>query len=263
MKRAQAAFLHALVGALFVLPIVGVGNNSGIAVACAVFTIIFVLIIMEWHGRRLDNREMALLAGIAAIDSALRLAIVTGIGGFSPVFFLIICAGYVFGSTYGFLCGSIVLLTSGLVTGGIGAWLPYEMLAAGWVGAIAGVAGRTKRAHIGSRDIFTLVIVAVITGFLYGALTDTWDWATFYRSTPTIGWTSGLSATDAATRFVRFYITTSLIWDAFRAAGTAAMVVLLGKPVLLALTRVHRKTAVLWEEHEPSPSSVIRYPATQ
>jgi len=56
--------------------------------------------------RRLDSGRLALLAALAAIDAALRLALVSGIGGFSPIFFLVLCAGYEFGGLVWFLVGA-------------------------------------------------------------------------------------------------------------------------------------------------------------
>ncbi|MPZ91117.1 MAG: hypothetical protein GEU68_05735 [Actinobacteria bacterium] len=38
-------------------------------------------------------------------------------------------------------------------------------------------------------------------------------------------------------RYLRFYAVTSLGWDAFRAVGNAALVILLGRPLLGALGR--------------------------
>ena len=70
---------------------------------------------------------------------------VNGVGGFSPIFFLVLVAGYEFGASYGFLVGAFSLLVSALVTGGIGPWLPYETFAVGWMGAAAGLAGSTVR----------------------------------------------------------------------------------------------------------------------
>jgi energy-coupling factor transport system substrate-specific component len=103
--------------------------------------VVLALVLIGVGTRELDNRRLALLAVIAALDAALRLALVTGIAGFSPIFFLVICAGYVFGPSFGFLAGAVALLTSALATGGVGPWLPYELFGVGWTGMAAGFAG--------------------------------------------------------------------------------------------------------------------------
>ena len=70
------------------------------------------LFLVEAGTRQLDSRAVALLAAIAAIDTALRLAVIEGIGGFSPIFFLVLCAGYVFGTSFGFLAGALSMLVT-------------------------------------------------------------------------------------------------------------------------------------------------------
>ncbi|MDQ6691260.1 MAG: ECF transporter S component, partial [Candidatus Dormibacteraeota bacterium] len=155
--------------ALLLAPFLGVGP-AGVVVAGAVAVGTVVAIgLLEAGARRLDARLLALLAALAAIDAALRLVLVNGIGGFSPVFFLILCAGFVFGPSFGFLAGGTALLVSALATGGLGPWLPYQMFGAGWVGVAAGLAGR-----LSTRTI-VLAVVGAATGFGFGAVMDLWD----------------------------------------------------------------------------------------
>ena len=124
---------------LFLWPLLGLGPpGTGVALAVAVGAV-GAMIALEAGSRRLDSRRLALLATLAAIDAGLRLVLVTGIEGFSPIFFLILCAGYAFGPSYGFRVGGMSLLVSALATGGVGPWLPFQVFAAGWVGAAAGL----------------------------------------------------------------------------------------------------------------------------
>src|SRR2546430_17654984 len=95
------------------------------------------LLLVEVGTRQLDSRGLALLAAIAAIDTVLRLAVIEGIGGFSPIYFLVLCAGYVFGSTYGFLAGAPSILVSAMVGGGVGPWGPFPGLPLGGIGGAA------------------------------------------------------------------------------------------------------------------------------
>ena len=232
---------------LFLWPFLG-GEVPADAPAYAIAGgVTLALILVELGARRLDTRRLALLAALAAIDAALRLALVIGIGGFSPIFFLILCAGFTFGPSYGFLAGSFSLLVSALVTGGVGPWLPYEMLAAGWVGVAAGLVGATLGRRVrpgGWAAVFLLAAVAVVTGYLYGALTDIQTWTTGYRGTPGLGWTPGMSPLVTFQHFLRFYLATSLVWDTFRAVGDTLMVLVLGRPVLAALERLRGRLTV-------------------
>ena len=234
---------------LFVWPFLGLGLPPELPALAVTLGALASLALMETGARRLDSGRLALLAALAAIDAALRLALVNGIAGFSPIFFLVICAGYEFGASYGFLVGAFSLLVSALATGGIGPWLPYETFAVGWVGASAGLAGSLVRRLRGNRltwlpdrlDLAALVGVAVVTGFAYGALTDIWGWVAFYRGVENIGWIPGLSAGDTLAQFGRYYAVTSLGWDAFRAAGDALAVLALGTPVLMAMGRLRAR----------------------
>ena len=219
------------------------------------------LLLIETATRRLDARRFALLAAIAAIDAALRLVLVEGIGGFSPIFFLILVAGYVYGPSFGFLCGATALLASAVVTGGIGPWVPYQVFACGWVGALAGVAGLCRHGAPRALDVIVLAVVAVLTGFLFGALLDVWDWTTFYRGTPVFGFQPGASLPDLAGRFTRFYLFTSAVYDSFRAAGDALAVIVIGAPVMAALARMRARLTFTREEQvgasrsSPRPAS--------
>lgn len=217
--------------------------------------VMIALALVEVGTRRLDTRRLALLAALAAIDAALRLALVIGIGGFSPIFFLILCAGFTFGPSYGYLVGSFSLLVSALVTGGIGPWLPYEMLAAGWVGVAAGLVGGTLGRRLrpgGWTAVLLLAAIAVVMGYLYGALTDIQTWTTGYRGTPGLGWAPGMPASQALQHFLRFYLATSLVWDTFRAVGDALMVLVLGRPVLAALERLRGRLTIEILDREPT-----------
>lgn len=219
---------------LFLWPFAGLGlPPAAPAVAVAVATLL-ALALVEVGTRRLDARLLALLTALAAVDAALRMLLVNGIGGFSPIFFLVLCAGYVFGPSYGFLTGATALLVSALATGGVGPWLPYEMFGVGWVGAAAGWAGLT------SRRTLVLTLVGVAAGFAYGALLDAYDW-TYFRGAGGFGWVPGMPLGAALAGFAHFYLVTSLAWDAFRAAGNAALVLLLGPAVLTALRRLRSR----------------------
>jgi energy-coupling factor transport system substrate-specific component len=241
--------------ALFVWPFTGLSLPTESSTMALTLAGLLALALVGIGSHQLDNRRLALLAVIAALDSGLRLALVTGIAGFTPIFFLLLCAGYVYGPSFGFLAGAMALLTSAFVTGGVGPWLPYEMFAAGWVGAAAGLIGGNRQGLPGRAAIVVLAAAGFLMGYGYGAATDVYDWSVFYRGVPGLGWSSGMSGAEALSHFARFYVATSLAWDTFRAVGNAAMVLLLGPPVLAAMARFRSRFTLVVEPAGPTTAA--------
>jgi energy-coupling factor transport system substrate-specific component len=248
--------------ALFAWPFIGSDLPASTPAWTLSLACIAALLLVEAGSRQLDARGLALLAAIAAIDTALRLAVVEGIGGFSPIFFLVLCAGFVFGPTYGFLAGALSILVSAIAGAGVGPWVPYQVFAVGWVGVAAGVVGRGRHAMPGWRDVALLAAVGAVMGLAVGALLDIQDWVPVYRGNPTLCWEPGIDPATAAVHFARFYLLTSLAYDTFRAAGNVIMVVALGAPVLAALSRFRARlsfevmTKSAWTA-APGASSVL------
>ena len=242
MSRALPVGVVSLVGlALFAWPFFGSGLPADTPAWALMIACVAGLFLVEAGTRQLDSRAIALLAAIAAMDAALRLAVIVGIGGFNPIFFLVLCAGYVFGTSFGFMVGALSILVSALVSGGVGPWVPYQVFAVGWVGVAAGLAGRWRSETPGWRDIVALAAVGGVMGWVFGALLDVTVWVPAYNGNPTLGWSPGLPPAAALVHFGRFYMLTSLAYDSFRAGGNVVMVAVLGAPVLAALTRLRAR----------------------
>ena len=147
------ANLSGLVGFLYPFLLPAARTASGARpdapfVFFALTALCLLVLIVDLTARELDARTVALMGVLAAVNAALRLAETTILvmpGGYSPVFLLIILAGYTFGTRFGFLFGALSLLASALATGGIGPWLPYQMTTAGWVGLGAGLLPHPSR----------------------------------------------------------------------------------------------------------------------
>jgi energy-coupling factor transport system substrate-specific component len=204
--------------------------------------------------RQLSARLLAILAALIAVDAALRLVIVVGLLGFSPIFFLIIAGGYVMGPAFGFSLGALTLLLSAVLTAGFGPWLPYQMLGCGWVGMGAGYLAkfRSPATAYARRPLWTVVwlgLYGAVAGFGYGLLLDLWEWPLLLgAASSSIAWAPGLSPSQLALRFATFYLTTSFVYDSFRAAGNVALVWALGAPVIGALHRFRRRFLVQWSQ---------------
>lgn len=192
------------------------------------------------------SRTVALLGVLVAIDATLRL--VPSVAGASPVFLLIMLVGAVFGPVMGFQMGALTLLVSAFITGGIGPWLPFQMLACGWVGLTAGYLPRHASLR---RRVIDLAIFGAIWGMLFGALMNLWFWpftAPGVDVDSTMYWHPDLGLGETMQRYLRFYLVTSAGFDVFRAIGNVVLVLLLGAPVLKLLERY--RTRFRWQEWE-------------
>jgi len=210
---------------------------AGVTAAC----LVVVLAELGDRGRfgSSASKTVALLGVLVAIDATLRL--LPSLLGASPIFLLIILVGAVFGPSFGFLMGALTLLVSAFLIGGIGPWLPYQMLGAGWVGLGAGWLPRPPDVR------FRAALIAAygaIAGLLYGALLNLYAWpysAPGVSANVGLYWSPELVLAETIERYGRFYLVTSLGHDLSRAVGNAALVLLLGVPLLRLLERVRRR----------------------
>ncbi len=196
---------------------------------------LLALLIAELSAGRLNSRILAALGVLSGVVAILRLP--AGPGDSPTFFFLIMLAGYVYGTRFGFLLGALGLLVSAILTGGVGPWLPFQMFVTGWMGMSAGwlaVVGRFLPA--GSwREVGMLAVFGYLWGFLFGALMNLWFWP--FAPPGELGWTPGSGLSATLRQYATFYLITSLAWDAVRAIGNAALIALLGRPVLKELRR--------------------------
>jgi len=193
----------------------------------------------------LDNKIIAVLGVLIAINSGLRFLenAIPGPAGFSPTFFLIILTGYFFGGHIGFLMGSMTLFVSALITGGVGPWLPGQMITAGWVGQSAALLSYPIQ-KIGWRnksgEIILLAVLGVVWGMLYGVIMNLWFWP-FIGAAPGQSWSQSASLLSNIQRYLVYYLTTSVIWDITRSIGNVLMMVFMAKPVLVIFKRFQQR----------------------
>ena len=131
----------------------------------------------------------------------------------SPIFLLIMLVGAVFGASFGFQMGALTILLSAMLTGGMGPWLPYQMLGAAWIGLTA---GWLPRGGSERRRLVVLALFGAVWGVLFGALMNLWFWpfgAPGAGEAGGIYWTPGLSFAETVERYTRFYLLTSLGFD--------------------------------------------------
>jgi energy-coupling factor transport system substrate-specific component len=211
----------------------------------------FVALLLEVQAQAGGAKLVALLGILVSINSLLRFVEVAipGPGGISPIFFLIVLTGYVYGGGFGFLMGSMTLLVSGLITGGIGPWLPYQMFTAGWIGLSAPMCrplvnllgGRGKW-----REVVILAVFGAVWGLVFGAIMNIWFWP-FAMGPANQQWQPGIGIIDLIGRYLAFYVVTSLPWDMTRLVGNVVLILTFGMPTLRALQRFQRRFAFTYQ----------------
>lgn len=211
-----------------------------------------LVLLFEAQGPMVNTKLIALLGILVAINSALRFieTAIPGPGGFTPIFFLIILVGYVFGGRVGFMMGALTLLVSALVTGGVGPWLPAQMFTAGWVGmstpllhplikVVTAKQARQSTSPI-NPEIILLAGFGLLWGFLYGAIMNLWQWP-FIAGPQSQSYAAGLGLVATLQHYLAFYLVTSLVWDAVAAFGNVLLLLALGGPALRALRRFRQR----------------------
>lgn len=191
------------------------------------------LLFVELGRGGLGPKTVALLGVLGAAMVALRLP--GFVAGFSAMFIVVLVAGNAFGPGFGFVLGAVGTMASGLFVGGLGPWLPFQMVAVGWMGLGAGLLPRSGRSRIPA-----LAAYGFVAGFLFGAVMNLWFWP-FAAGSSELGWDPAAGSIDNLWRYVTFYMATSGWWDSARAVGNAVMVVVLGGPLLAALDRASRR----------------------
>jgi energy-coupling factor transport system substrate-specific component len=211
----------------------------------------FLAMLLEVQAQSGGAKLVALVGILVSINAILRFAevVIPVPGGFSPIFFLILLTGYVYGGRFGFLMGSLTLLVSALITGGLGPWLPYQMYTAGWVGLSAPLC-RPLVDLSGRRDkwgeVVLLALFGGIWGLAYGAIMNIWFWP-FAVGPAAQHWQPGMGWSDTVSRYLVFYMVTSFGWDMVRLAGNVTLVLAFGLPTLRALRRFERRFVFLYQ----------------
>lgn len=182
----------------------------------------------------LDSRRLALLGVLAAVNSVVRL-MGAGFAGIETAFALIILAAYVFGSRFGMALGALTILASSLMGGGVGPWLPFQIIASAAVGLGAGLLPKPKSPR---RKLVTLSIYAAIASYVYGALLTAWTWPLFLGAGTSLSYSTEVSPIENLGRFLQFELVSGgIIWDTGRAITTIALILLIGKALMTTLER--------------------------
>ncbi|MFI6032895.1 ECF transporter S component [Streptomyces sp. NPDC051315] len=189
----------------------------------------------------LGAKAVAALGVLAATGAALR-PLGAGTAGIEPMFFLMVLSGRVLGPGFGFVLGSLTMFASALLTGGVGPWMPFQMLSMGWFTMGAGLLPGADRLR-GRTELALLAVYGFLAAFAYGTVMNLAGWPFMGELASRIAFDPDGAVAANLARFVAYCVTTSLGWDLGRAVVTVVLTVTLGPAVLRALRRATRRAA--------------------
>lgn len=189
----------------------------------------------------LGPKAVAMLGVLAATGAALR-PIGAGTAGIEPMFFLMVLSGRVLGPGFGFVLGSVTMFSSALLTGGVGPWLPFQMLAMGWFTMGAGLLPGPDRLR-GRGELALLAVYGFCAAFAYGTVMNLAGWPFMDALASNVAFDPHADVPANLARFLAYCLATSLGWDLGRAVVTVVLTLALGATLLKALRRATRRAA--------------------
>jgi len=210
-------------------------------VTAALLALLLALVLAEVADGAIDSKALAMLGVLAAVASVCRF-VSPGIALSEGLFFFVLVpAGRVLGRGFGFLLGALALFASALLTVGVGPWLPFQMLCAGWFGFLAGCLPQRLRGRV---ELVALAAYGVVGALLYGLLMDLsfWPFRLGEGGGP-LQFVPGAPLATNLRHFWSFHLLTGAGYDLARGVSVAVLVLLTGRPILAALRRAARRAA--------------------
>lgn len=223
---------------LFLAPTVSFSATLAPLVFALVLPLILAVVLAELSGHDLEVKGLALLGVLGAVGAILR-PLGTGTVGMEPIFFLLIVGGRVFGPGFGFAQGAVTLFASALLTGGVGPWLPYQMLAAGFVGLGAGLLPRWQ----GAAEVALLAGYGFASAFAYGWLMDFAFWPFGIGPDTQFSFDATAGVRENLHTFVLYNLATSMGWNLGRGLTSVILLVLVAPGLLHVLRRAARRAS--------------------
>lgn len=187
----------------------------------------------SFEGRRPQAREVVMVAVLCAIAVASRAAFMF-FPSFKPMVGIVMIAGVAFGPRTGFLAGAMSALVSNFLFGH-GPWTPWQMLAYGMAGAIAGLLGK---AGVLPRDTwgFKRRLLAAAIGFvlIVGMVGPVLDTCSLF-----------VLASQVSKSMVLAVYAAGLPFNLVHGIAVALTLFLAGDPLLKRLSRVRLKYGLM------------------
>jgi energy-coupling factor transport system substrate-specific component len=164
-RRLNAKLLVIPVAAIYILlAFTALQRGNSLLIGIVLVLLSMAPFLWRFERRERQARELVLIAVMAAVAAVSRIPFAALLPGFTPVTFIVILSGVVFGAEAGWMVGAVAGLVSNFFLGQ-GPWTPWQMFAWGMAGFTAGL-----YAHRGPvrRKRLPLMLFGAAWGFLYG-----------------------------------------------------------------------------------------------
>ncbi len=190
---------------------------------------------VSFESRKPQARELVTIAVLCAIAVASRAAFIM-LPAFKPIIGIIVIAGMAFGARAGFLVGAVSAFVSNFIFGQ-GPWTPWQMLAFGVAGFLAGLLH--ERGILKSdKKIQVTIFGGLLVMLIVGPLLDT---STLFMMASMVDTSSALTVYMAGVPV-----------NAVHAAAVMLTLFLLTKPMMDKLDRIKVKYGMMDAEEKPA-----------
>lgn len=205
------------------------GDRTNLLVSVLVVFAIMVPFFVMFEKRRPSSYEVVLIAVMVTLAVVGRLLFVA-LPNIKPVFAIVIIAGAFLGPSRGFVIGSMTAFVSNFIFGQ-GPWTPYQMLAWGIMGFVAGLLGEKL---LYKKYPIAISVYGFIASFIFhGLITDVW---TILSISNEITWGSLLAVYGAA-----------LPVNLMLGISTVIFLWILTNPIVRKLDRLNKKWDIVTE----------------
>jgi energy-coupling factor transport system substrate-specific component len=186
-----------------------------------------IFVILQFENRKIEARELVLLAVLAAIAAVGRIPFAS-IPSVQPTTFVIMMSGFVFGAESGFMIGVVAALASNMILGQ-GPWTPWQMLAWGLVGLTAGLFSKNKWLS----KKWGKILFGLLWGFLFGWIMNIWSILT-------------ITSTETALnlKMIYTYLAGSALFDLMHSISNVFFILLFGEAWIKILSRFKSKYGI-------------------
>ncbi len=198
------------------------------------FNLISILVILEllipfflsFESKKPSVRELVIISVICALAVAGRI-VFTAIPQFKPIVAIIIITGICLGAEKGFLIGAISALVSNMYFGQ-GSWTPWQMLALGAMGLLAGIV--FNKGLLNKNRLTICIFGGIATVLIYGGIAN----SEYLLFLPTVTFES----------IVTTYVM-ALPFDIIHSASTIFFLWFIAEPMIEKLERIKTKYNIL------------------